>query len=56
MKREEIIKIKAKKYLKSHGLSESIIVGKTLKGRNINQFEKMELELGTLSNFKLKKV
>lgn len=55
MKRDVLIKVLAKKMLVSSGLSQSLIVGKTSLGREINQLEWKEIELGTLSNYKLKK-
>ena len=41
-------------YIKRRGLSQSKISGYTSEGREISQLEEVELELGTLSNFRLK--
>jgi len=56
MKREEIIKETAKLMLKRSGLSQSIIAGHTSKGREITQLEHKELDLGMLSNYRLRKL
>ena len=54
MKREIMIKETALNYIKRRGLSQSKISGYTSEGREISQLEEVELELGTLSNFRLK--
>ncbi|MCC6448598.1 MAG: hypothetical protein IT215_07920 [Chitinophagaceae bacterium] len=54
MKRETMIKETALNYIKRRGLSQSKISGYTSEGREISQLEEVELELGTLSNFRLK--
>lgn len=56
MKRINLIKKTAKAYLNRKGLSETVICGKTSNGRNVSQLERIELELGTLTNFGLKKL
>ena len=54
MKREIMIKETALNYIKRRGLSQTKISGYTSEGREISQLEEVELELGTLSNFRLK--
>ena len=56
MKRETLIKEIALNYIKSRGLSRSKISGCTSDGREITQLEEKELELGTLSNFRLREL
>ena len=56
MKRNEIIKETAKLMLKRSGLSQSIIAGHTSKGREITQLEHREIELGLLTNYRLRKL
>lgn len=54
MKRETMIKETALNYIKRRGLSQSKTSGYTSDGRGISQLDEVELELGTLSNFRLK--
>jgi predicted XRE-type DNA-binding protein len=53
MKREALIKEISLNYIKRRGLSQSKISSYTSDGRGITQLEEMELELGTVSNFRL---
>jgi predicted XRE-type DNA-binding protein len=53
MKREALIKEISLNYIKRRGLSQSKISSYTSDRRGITQLEEMELELGTVSNFRL---
>lgn len=55
MSRLSMIKTTAKAYIKRMGLSEIIVSGHYSTGEEITQLEEVEIELGTLSNYRLEK-
>jgi hypothetical protein len=53
MNRKALIKEIALNYIEGRGLSKSLITGYTSEGRAITQLEEIEINLGTLTNYRL---